>query len=766
MNRSLSPVHLHVSRKAPVHVHVSTSPVLDKKASSRRMRASDWVKASTSKGPWIPPPGRTTRQISTSGGATRMSWEGPTHRLDIEPGYNADGTCLHVSDLNSGANGSTDIILEPAESNGTHTKLDSLRAEVSSLKNEMERQKNLRELDERELEIRAQSRLNSRGGGGGGKRMRSTSPVSKLLAESYDAEQVNTNRESLMQTLTETELDLNSVNRQIDLLKETLRLLIRDKSLSPSRAREATDQTCVLQERLSELLLSLKTAKHLIRSQQTKESKIKHYTEEIESLLKKLTESEASVQSFRRELQDKESLTIHSQQLHEHLNEKEKELTELTMKIKSLEETLSQNEFEYAKLKSEFQTMKRKADLDKDTLKRSNKQQKDKVLKTEKSIEALNTQVDCLISELDLERSKSSRTSREKAQMESDLGCLKNQIKDVEKSFSAVSAKLSQRNREYGALQIENDQNKATVVSLESRLQTQENQLLSAQNTLSDAQGTIAQYETLLRDYKTQLDKHEQELHQKEQEIERLQHESYIDMEKSKIAYQKQLSEMEPIADELKAATIKLQDSKERLAQYEQATADQTRMIADLRIKSSSVDNLKEKLQDKKSEVKTAAVKIELLEKKLADSDKQNKDLLLITSKKEELIQQLQFKEEQYIEEIASLNRQLDSSRSDARRQIEDMKNRNESKERSQLARIADLEAQVGRVNAQLSQMQKTKDEVERKSQSKVRELQERLDQSQATRKSLESYVNFLKSSYSSIFNDTSSPVWKSPLTH
>lgn len=98
--------------------------------------------------------------------------------------------------------------------------------------------------------------------------------------------------------------------------------------------------------------------------------------------------------------------------------------------------------------------------------------------------------------------------------------------------------------------------------------------------------------------------------------------------------------------------------------------------------------------------------------RKLADSDKQNKDLLLITSKKEELIQQFQFKEEQYIEEIASLNRQLDSSRSDSRRQIEDMKNRNESKERSQLARIADLEAQVGRVNAQLSQMQKTKDEV------------------------------------------------------
>lgn len=40
-----------------------------------------------------------------------LSSQGPTHRLDIEPGYNGDGTCLHVSDLNSAVDGSTDIIL-------------------------------------------------------------------------------------------------------------------------------------------------------------------------------------------------------------------------------------------------------------------------------------------------------------------------------------------------------------------------------------------------------------------------------------------------------------------------------------------------------------------------------------------------------------------------------------------------------------------------------------------------------------------------------
>ena len=35
--------------------------------SVRRMKASDWVKSSTSKGPWVPPPAKTAK--------TRMSWD-------------------------------------------------------------------------------------------------------------------------------------------------------------------------------------------------------------------------------------------------------------------------------------------------------------------------------------------------------------------------------------------------------------------------------------------------------------------------------------------------------------------------------------------------------------------------------------------------------------------------------------------------------------------------------------------------------------------
>lgn len=116
---------------------------------SSRLRASHWVNASSSKGPWVPPPGKATK--------TRMSWEvhkyfykafwaslncifndqGPTHRLEINPvGVDPSGsTVLRVSDLNS-EEGSTDVIVEQESSNYTK-KLNSLHAEVEHLKTEV-----------------------------------------------------------------------------------------------------------------------------------------------------------------------------------------------------------------------------------------------------------------------------------------------------------------------------------------------------------------------------------------------------------------------------------------------------------------------------------------------------------------------------------------------------------------------------------------------------------------------------------------------------
>ena len=99
--------------------------------------------------------------------------------------------------------------------------MDNLTAEVNSLKTEVQIQRSLRDLEEKELERQA-SRMSEREDS-----KKRYSPVAKLRMEVEDASQVNSNREALMQQMTEAELDLGVINRQVDLVKEALRLLIR-----------------------------------------------------------------------------------------------------------------------------------------------------------------------------------------------------------------------------------------------------------------------------------------------------------------------------------------------------------------------------------------------------------------------------------------------------------------------------------------------------------------------------------------------------------
>lgn len=70
------------------------------------------------------------------------------------------------------------------------------------------------------------------------------------------------------------------------------------------------------------------------------------------------------------------------------------------------------------------------------------------------------------------------------------------------------------------------------------------------------------------------------------------------------------------------------------------------------------------------------------------------------------------------------------------------------------MTRISELEAQLGRANSLATQFRKSKEDLDRRYHSRVHELQDKLDQSNSTKRSLENYITFLKSSYASVFSD------------
>jgi len=83
------------------------------------------------------------------------------------------------------------------------------------------------------------------------------------------------------------------------------------------------------------------------------------------------------------------------------------------------------------------------------------------------------------------------------------------------------------------------------------------------------------------------------------------------------------------------------------------------------------------------------------------------------------------------------------------------LKEKGALKERSASSRIEELEAQLGRVSSTTSQLKAMKDEAERRSQLRINEMRERLEQANNTTRSMQNYVNFLKQSYSSVFGDS-----------
>ena len=99
--------------------------------------------------------------------------------------------------------------------------------------------------------------------------------------------------------------------------------------------------------------------------------------------------------------------------------------------------------------------------------------------------------------------------------------------------------------------------------------------------------------------------------------------------------------------------------------------------------------------------------------RRLLESDAQNRQLIEISSKKEEILHQLQCKEQKLMEDVAALNRQLDMTMANSRRQNDEQREKSIAKDRANISRVTDLEAQLARCNTQVNHLKKSKEEVQ-----------------------------------------------------
>ncbi|XP_038560350.1 outer dense fiber protein 2-like [Micropterus salmoides] len=147
--------------------------------------------------------------------------------------------------------------------------------------------------------------------------------------------------------------------------------------------------------------------------------------------------------------------------------------------------------------------------------------------------------------------------------------------------------------------------------------------------------------------------------------------------------------------------------------------------------------------------------KIHNLERRLEDMKIENKEMCQALSLKDASVRSIQQQLEEKTLECSVLSRQLQQTLDDAQIQVDNSMQRVLAKERVSQSKALDLQSQLSRAKTEQSQLQRSKEEMERRFQSQLQNMKDRLEQSDSTNRSLHNYVNFLKTSYGNVFGDS-----------
>ncbi|XP_020953502.1 outer dense fiber protein 2 isoform X3 [Sus scrofa] len=384
--------------------------------------------------------------------------------------------------------------------------------------------------------------------------------------------------------------------------------------------------------------------------------------------------------------------------------------------------------------------------------------------------------------------------------------------------------RLHRQTAEYSAFKLENERLKASFAPMEDKLNQAHIEVQQLKASVKNYEGMIDNYKSQVMKTRLEADEVAAQLERCDKENKILKDEMNKEIEAARRQFQSQLADLQQLPDILKITEAKLAECQDQLQGYERKNIDLTAIISDLRSRSDcshrscrstgaagasrshprprllpppaaasaalhallpssavpppadtklqiehqgdKLEMAREKHQASQKENKQLSLKVDELERKLEATSAQNIEFLQVIAKREEAIHQSQLRLEEKTRECGSLARQLESAIEDARRQVEQTKEHAISKERAAQNKILDLETQLSRTKTELSQLRRSRDDADRRYQSRLQDLKDRLEQSESTNRSMQNYVQFLKSSYANVFGDgpyttflTSSPI-------
>ncbi|XP_046883630.1 protein BCAP-like isoform X3 [Hypomesus transpacificus] len=558
----------------------------------------------------------------------------------------------------------------------------------------------------------------------------------------------STGKSPLLKALIDVESAANAAAIQLMSFKETLDNDSEGSRHSVSDSRRTSRQRNLLLDKLEVFKRINKSVRQQLKELQESEANRLESDRHTDILLEKLTEAECENQLLKRDLNDKErrveelmdmrnkemdyfhnivhmtkSVETTRAHLQSQLRSKEAENNRLTVQLRGLERSLMTQKLEADDLRREITTLSEKAGQEKEALKKATRAQKHRAEKFEAAVDKCYSQLrekDVQLLEAGAERDTWRRQLEQSADdrehLEGQIDLLKCQIADMteklqkeREEFTAGNEILLQKvenlNTEHGNLSLDNATLKASVSALEQQLACSE--------------ATVEEQKDVLQKRKEQAEQYQSQVSALQEEVADL-----------RMKCNSLLRETENIREGKEAEIKKMECQRDNLA--------------------SSLE-MKESLHKANSQLQE---KVDYLQKRMDDMQQENQELVHKLIGQEEALQYSSRSLEQRSTECQALNRQLEATLADVRQQVIKVKEKAVSREGALQTKILELEAEKRRRENELKQLKINMQSAEKKFDVRLKDLQLSLDHSESHKRSIQNYVDFLKNSYATMFDE------------
>ncbi|XP_059740662.1 protein BCAP isoform X2 [Bos taurus] len=464
-----------------------------------------------------------------------------------------------------------------------------------------------------------------------------------------------------------------------------------------------------------------------------------------------------------------QSVKVVHERLQSQIHKKEAENEKLKEHIKSLETQISEWNLQLKKNKYEAVAMKESSRQKTIALKKASKIYKQRIEHFTGDMENLTSQIreqEAKLSETvsasNAWKSHYEKIVIEKTELEVQIETMKKQIinllEDLKKMEEHGKISCEEILRKLHSIEYENETLNLENTKLKTTLATLKDEIASVENELLELQEVEKQQKTLIEVYKTQIQKVQEAAEMVKSRCKNLLQENSLitknknkKLKKMRGQMESHLKELERVRDSLTAVEQRLQECQESLQHHKGKCADQAHTVRELQGQVDENHSLLTKLS-LEEENYLIQLKCENLKQKLEQMDAENRELEKKLANQEECLKHSNLKFKEKSAEYTALARQLEAALEEGRQKVSEEIEKMSSRERALQVKIVDLENELRKKNEEQNQLVCKMNSKAQHQEVCLKEIQHSLEKSENQNESIKNYLQFLKTSYVTMF--------------